>query len=68
MRVTMWGRPYKKCVGEVNCANGKSLLINGENPEVGNPQQGESQLQRLNEETPKGEATVRPRNITKRNP
>jgi len=36
----------------------KSSLINGETPEEDNPQQGESQLQRLSEKTPKGEATV----------
>ena len=43
----------------------KSLLINGESPVVDNPQQGESQLQRLSEETPKGEAIVRSMFITK---
>ena len=30
----------------------KSSLINGENPEVGNAQQAERQLQRLNEKAP----------------
>lgn len=30
----------------------KFSLINGENPEAGNPQEGISHLQRLNERTP----------------
>ena len=45
----------------------KSSLINGENPEEDNPQQAERQLQRLSEKTPKGDATVRPTAITRRN-
>ena len=42
----------------------KSSLINGETPEEDNAQQGESQLQRLSEGTPQGEAIVRPPGIT----